>query len=139
MIKYIFLVLVILATIGCSTTTVKDGYVTAGQNKKIQVQAQHASAFQKYTGVWVDVWWLRIANNDQGKDWCVAIEWRALDYTINVPNVWFYVTASSRLRIGSAVQKTWEFGRSALTFDDAGFAVYKVLLRKPNGDSCNAD
>ncbi len=126
-----------LTLVGCSSAPVlNDGYAIAGKNKKVSIQARHTSPFQKYTGVWVDVWHIRIVNNDRSKDWCVGVEWRALDYTINVANNWFYVPAESRVDIGSVVQRTWDFGGGPMTFDTAGFAVYKVLLRKPNNGQC---
>ncbi len=123
--------------VGCSSAPIhEDGYVTVGKNKNISVQARHTSPFQKTPGVWVDVWYLRIVNGDKRKNWCVAIEWRALDYAINVPNTWFYVPALSYVNIGSTVQQTWDFGNGPMTFDHSGFAVYKVLVRKASGGEC---
>ncbi len=142
MTKHILTVLVLLSLVGCATHQQKpirytdDGYAIPGSAKKVEVQAEHATPFKK-DGTWYDIWYLRIANYDKNRDWCADIEWRTLDYSINVPNQWFHVPAYNYINIGSAVQRSWDIGNMSITMPDAGFAVYRVNLKKPINGKCN--
>jgi len=142
MFKHILTTVAILSIVGCSARPIKDvqytdeGYVVAARTKQVEVQAQHTYPFQQSRDVWVDVWYLRLVNNDKDRAWCAGIDWRQMDYTINVPNVWFYLPANSYSDIGSAVQQTWRLNESTLTFSDAAFEVYRLNLMKPKNGQC---
>lgn len=141
MLKHILTVIAIISVVGCASTPgpvryTNDGYAVAGSTKLVEVQAEQALPSEDQNAL-VDVWYIRVVNNDDNKDWCVGVEWRTLDYTINVPNQWFYVPARSYSNIGSTIQRTWDVGNVNITMPDAGFAVYKVLLRKPINGQCN--
>ncbi len=141
MLKYLVIALVILSITGCATSPgtmqyTDDGYAVLGEKKNVEIQAEHALPFKR-NEAWVDIWYLRIVNNSRRKDWCVGVEWRTLDYTISVPNRWFFVPSHSYANIGSATQRTWDVGNVDIAMPDAGFAVYKVLLKKPNDGYCD--
>ncbi len=141
MLKYFLISLTMLSVSGCATAPepiryTNDGYAIVGEEENVQIQADHAQPF-KQGEAWIDMWYIRIVNNDDAMDWCVGIEWRTLDYTINVPNRWFYVSSYRYLNIGSSTQRTWEVGDMNIAMPDAGFAVYRVLLKKPINRQCN--
>jgi len=141
MLKIILTALVLL-TVGCTAHQQQpirytdDGYAVVGSSKLIEVQAEHAIPFKR-DNLWYDLWYLRIVNNDRNNGWCANIEWRALDYSLNVPNQWFYVPAYSYINIGSATQQSWEVGNINIIMPDAGFAVRRVNLKKPIRNQCN--
>ena len=142
MIKNIIIVLSLFAVIGCSHRPIKtmqytdDGYVIAARTKQVEVQAKHTAPIRDNAGILSDLWFIRIANNHKGKDWCVGIEWRSMDYSINVPNGWFYLPAGHKLNIGAVIQETWELGSNTFTFDDAAFEVFRLNLIKPTNGRC---
>lgn len=141
MIKNILILLTVFAVMGCSSRPIKtiqyDGdYIIAARTKQVEVQAEHTYPFQKDKDVWVDVWLIRLVNNHKDKDWCASIDWRSMDYSIKVPNVWFYIPAYSTMNIGSVVQKTWELSIGTVTIDDSTFAVHRLNLLKPQDGRC---
>lgn len=142
MIKNILIAVAILSIIGCSARPIRtvqytdDTYIIAARTKKVEVQAQKQSPLHIKEDLWVDSWNLRLVNNDTKKSWCASIDWRQMDYTIQVPNVWFYLPPNSYTDIGLAVQKTWQLSESTLTFNDAAFTVYRLKLLKPSKGQC---
>lgn len=142
MIKNILTIVAILSVIGCSHRPIRyvqytdDEYVIAARTNKVEVQARRTTPFNETRNVWVDVWYIRLVNNHKDQDWCAGIEWRSMDYSINVPNAWFYVPAQHKMNIGAAVQRTWELGNDTITINDAAFMVFRLNLRKPNGGEC---
>lgn len=142
MFKHAFILLTALAVIGCSARPIRtvqytdDGYIVAARTKSVEVQAQRTESIHAETDAWVDVWNIRLVNKHRKQDWCASIEWRHLDYMIQVPNVWFYLPAHSYSDIGRAVQQMWKLDKTTLTFTDAAFAVYRLNLKKPNEGQC---
>jgi hypothetical protein len=142
MLKHILTSVAIISIIGCSARPIRtveytsDNYVIGARTKNVEVHAKHTFPFEKQKDVWVDVWTLRLVNNDKDRAWCAGIDWRHMDYTINVPSIWFYLPANSYSDIGSAVQQSWTLTEAVMTFDDAAFSVYKLHLMKPLNGQC---
>lgn len=144
MIKHILTLVAILSIIGCSARPIRDvqyvedDYILAARTKSVEVHAKRTHPFELNEGVWVDVWLLRLVNTHMKKDWCASIDWRQMDYAIRVPKAWFYLPPNSYMDIGAAVQETWTFIETELTFDDAAFSVYRLNLMKPIEGQCVA-
>jgi len=135
--KYVITLFLLIELIGCSAPQIRDdGYIIISEGKNVEVQALHAQPFKYSETAPIDIWHIRVANTSSRNDWCVGIEWQTLDFIMNVPNHWFFVPAMETLDIGTAVQQTWQFDGSAMTFDDAGFMVYRLLLNKPENNRC---
>ena len=143
MFRNILIIIAMISIVGCSSHPVirdvqytDDDYVIAARTKEVEVQAQRTYPFNQERNAWVDVWYIRLSNNHTDTNWCASIEWRSMDYNINVPNAWFYLPAGEKLNIGSVVQKTWELERDVITIDDAAFKVFRLNLLEPTDGRC---
>ena len=142
MLKHILTFLAIVSIVGCSARPIRevqhvgDGYILAARTKSVEVHAQRMDPFQAKRDLWIDVWNLRLVNNDKKKDWCASVEWRHMDYDIQVPNVWFYLPSYSYTDIGHAVQSSWKYDDMQFTLDDAAFSVFRLNFLKPKNGQC---